>query len=194
MRLLIIDNGATHLDRLQEICAKHEVQVINAEALADSAGAIETADAIILTGGYDAGLMWDNPIFMQEIELVRLTGKPVLGLGLGFELVCYAFGCQLHEVADREAGAAKLRPTDDGAKIFQGTDPLKVTEAPRWNIDEMPRDLVVLARSESGIEAVRHKTRPVYGLQQHPEDFVYSSDGKMVFANILDSFRRRSTA
>ena len=85
-----------------------------------------------------------------------------------------------------------MTPTDEGSKLFQGTDPIRVGETERWTIDEMPRELVVLARSESGIEAVRHRTKPVYGLQLRPEDFKYASDGKLVFANILDTFARHA--
>jgi anthranilate/para-aminobenzoate synthase component II len=128
---------------------------------------------------------------MHEVELVRLTDKPVLGIGLGFELICYAFGCQLHEESERAAGAISVRPTGDGSKVFQGTDPIKASETQRWAVDDVPRELVVLARSDNGIEAVRHKTRQIFGLQLQPEDFVYASDGKMVFENILDAFRKK---
>ncbi len=80
-------------------------------------------------------------------------------------------------------------PTDDGAKVFQGSDPLCVVESKRWNIDELPKKLSVLARSETGIEAVRHKTLPLYGIQLLPKDFTYPSDAKMVFENLLAVFK-----
>lgn len=189
MRLLLIDNGSRHIDKLQELCDRHEVTTIAAEALPSTdTGSFE---GIILSGSYVHNLTWEQDYFLQEVALVQTTDKPVLGICLGFELICYAYGCQLHELAERQAGAAVVTPTGEGAKLFQGTDPIRVSESHRWNVEDVPRDLVVLARSESGIEAVRHRTKPIYGLQFHPEDFKYASDGKLVFQNILDTFRRQ---
>lgn len=186
MRILLIDNGVARLDALQAACSKHEVRSIRPEGLADIPA--DSYDAVIVAGDYRQGLVWDKPYFLSEIELLRMTDKPVLGIGLGFELICYAYGCQLHEMAERTSGAASIVPTADGAKLFQGSDPIKVLETERWAVYELPKVLQVLARSDSGIEAVRHKTKVAYGLQLGIEDFKYLSDGDLVFANILDGF------
>lgn len=191
MRLLLIDlieNDTKNLQDLKAVCAPHEVTIVRPEAL--DGVQPDSYEAIILSGSYEHNLVWDQPYFLAEIELVRLTDKPVLGICLGFELICYAFGSQLHELTERVTGATVVTPTSEGTKLFQGGDPIKVLEASRWAIDEVPKDLVVLATSETGIEALRHRTRPIYGLQFYPEDFKYASDGKLVVANILDGFRK----
>lgn len=187
MRLLLIDNGSPYLEQLQALCARHDVITVTATDLTDEA--VAAADAVVVTGGYGQDA-YGQDFFLRQVSMIRTIDKPVLGICLGFELICYAYGCQLHEEAERETGAAAVTPTGEGAKLFQGTDPIRVNESPRWNVDELPKDLVVLARSESGIEAVRHRAKPIYGLQLHPGDFRYASDGKLVFDNILDTFRR----
>lgn len=188
MHLLLIDNGTRQLDELLRLCQSHQVTTISPEQLAGVDGG--GYDGIVLSGSYQHNPVYEEPYFMAEISLLQTTTKPVLGFCQGFELICYAYGCQLHELAERQLGAAKVTPTEDGAKIFQGTDPVIVTEAHRWDIEVVPRDLVVLARSETGIEAVRHRNKQIYGLQFYPEDFKYSSDGKMVFDNILDALTK----
>ena len=188
MRILLIDNGTRGLEALLALCDKHDVTTIVPGQLESTATA--GFDSLILAGSYDQKPVWEQQYFMPQAALVQENEKPVLGIGLGFELICYTYGCQLHEVAGRQAAATKLTPSDDGAKLFQGTDPLVVSDAPRWNVDDLPKALVVLASSESGVEAVRHKTKPVYGLQLLPADFKYGSDAKMVYQNILETFRR----
>lgn len=191
MRLLIIDNGTEGLKNLQAVLAKHEITVTTPDAL--DVSAVGDYDGIIISGDYQQGLVWERPYFLAEVELLRLSDKPVLGICQGFELLCYAYGSQLHELTEQVSGAEVVLPTTDGSKLFQGTDPVRVIERRSWAVDEIPKDLTILANSDTGIEAIRHKTRPLYGLQLRPEDFKYGSDGAMVFANILDNFRKNQT-
>lgn len=195
MRVLVIDNGgqpAEALETLTQICigrqgdASAVTTVSGAEFANDLAGTnLDEYDSFVITGGFLDDSIMNQAYFMSEVELVMGVAKPILGIGSGFEVICYAFNAQLHEIAERTMSADKVVPTDAGAKIFQGTDPIKINECSRWNVDELPRELVVLARSENGIEAVKHKLRPIYGLQLQPQDFAYPSDGTMVFKNIL---------
>jgi anthranilate/para-aminobenzoate synthase component II len=112
----------------------------------------------------------------------------VLALGFGFELLCEAYGIHLPDYGERGPGAEKMEPTTEGTKLFQGSDPLCISKGERWRTDEFPKKLQVLARSKTGVEAVKHKTKPLYGLQQRPEDFIYFSDAKIVYENIFSAF------
>lgn len=194
MSVLVIDNGGNSSDTsdlLVKLCAgkggETSVKVVSGVEFADTlAGTnLDEYDSFVITGAYQDGPIMNEAYFMPEIELVMSVAKPILGAGSGFEIICYAFGAQLQDIAEQVEAATKVTPTDAGAKIFQGTDPIKLTESTRWNVDELPRELQVLARSDSGIEAVKHKLRPIYGLQLLPKDFAYPSDGNMVFKNIL---------
>lgn len=193
MQLLIIDNGTERLAGLQTLLGAkgaNQVTTVTAQQFGDElAGTdLDGYDAVVIAGDLDAKV-WNEPYFLHEIELINTTTKPVLGIGDGFELLCYAVGCQLHEDFERAVGADRLTPTDAGAKLFQGTDPIRVDDVSRWAIDELPKVLQVLARSDLGIEAVKHKTRPLYGFQLFAENFAYPSDGAMVYSNVLDSLK-----
>lgn len=183
MRVLLINNGGRPADKLLALWQAHKVTVVEPSglhSLDDGDG-----DIIVLAGGYGVST-YDQAYFMTEISLLQTTTRPVIGLAQGFELLCYAYGCQLHEQFELQPGAAKLNPTEDGAKLFQGTDPIAVTTESRWLADDLPKTLSVLARSESGVEAIRHRQKQQYALQLYPEDFKYESDAKMVFGNLLD--------
>jgi GMP synthase-like glutamine amidotransferase len=50
----------------------------------------------------------------------------------------------------------------------------------------VPDDVfTVIARSATGAEIIRHRTRPVYGLQFHPEVREPANDGSEVLTSIL---------
>jgi anthranilate/para-aminobenzoate synthase component II len=40
-------------------------------------------------------------------------------------------------------------------------------------------------RSKDGIEAIKHRTRPIYGVQFQPEKFIEPTCGRDIFNNFL---------
>ncbi len=195
MRTILINNGLRHLGLLEAVCAGQDVVVVAAAELDDNIfDAINTFDAVILAGAFNANdtVGEDVKRYQAQLDIVSSSNVPILGIGFGFELVSYAFGARLESIGEMSVGAAAVIPTDDGAKIFQGTDPIKIRETNRWLVEaeDMPKLLMVLATSETGVEAFKHKSKPVYGLQLYPEDFMYASDGKLVLENIFASFKK----
>lgn len=180
MRILLIDLATAPIDDLRVLLPKVEIKVITADALPNDT---EGYNGIVVAGTYD-GQPFNKDLASRLVEY----GLPLLGIGAGFETICSQLGMDLSEVYERGTGAGKLVPTDDGTKLFQGTDPLLVAKNERWLVDEVPRGVQVLARSDSGIEAVRHKQRPLTALQQLPGDFTYVSDAKLVYANLFGLF------
>src|SRR5438046_904467 len=97
-------------------------------------------------------------------------GIPVLGICYGMQLACQALGGQVKPSPSREYGRAlcKIREANG---IFQGV-PLETTV---WmshgdQVQTTSPDFESLASTETcPLAAVRHRSRPVYGLQFHPE-------------------------
>jgi anthranilate/para-aminobenzoate synthase component II len=185
MKIALINLGGTVSGELLTLLAKHQVEIVSLESAAVSQF---EAEGMILAGTYDTDIA---PAPTDEL-VARLSGsaKPLVGIGQGFAVVCKIQGIDLEDIFEKASAGSKLVPTDDGAKVFQGTDPLLIKDTPRWLIDELPKSLQVLARSESGIEAIRHKQKPVIAIQQQFDDFVYPSDSKLVYANIFGLFGR----
>ena len=122
---------------------------------------------LILSGGpssvYDAGAPHCDP------EIFDL-GIPVLGICYGMQLACQALGGEVKPANSREYGRAVLRVHEaDG--LFAGIP----TETVVWmshgdQVRSVGGDFVALAATDTcPLAAVRHATRPVYGIQFHPE-------------------------
>ena len=194
---LSVSSADNYPEQLVQLLGGREIKVVNdTEELASSMASANEFDGLIVIGDYN-----DNPPLTDAttvtsgdstvsfvVGLLQSTEWPVLAVGFGFELLCAASGIDLSQFGDRGAGAEKIEPTTEGNKLFQGSDPLRVKPTERWLTDEFPKKLQVLARSDTGVEAVKHKTRLLYGLQQRPEDFVYPSDANMVYRNIFSAF------
>ena len=122
----------------------------------------------------------------DEIELIQKSSTPILGICYGCELIAVAFGGTL---ADRGEGS-QLREnvcvkTDIADSLFMGREEFLVYDAHRWSIDVVPESLSVLASSEHGPEVIKHKTRPVYGFQFHPEKMLDETFGDELFNSFL---------
>ena len=109
-----------------------------------------------------------------SVALVRDFGAtiPILGICLGHQCIGQAFGGRV--VRARRPMHGKVSPIrHDGSGVFAGLpNPLRGTRYHSLVVaaESLPADLVVTATSEEGeIMALRHRSRPIVGLQFHPE-------------------------
>jgi GMP synthase (glutamine-hydrolysing) len=110
---------------------------------------------------------------------------PVLGICYGMQLACQALGGNVAPAAAREFGRATLSVTNAN-QLFRGYPP----ESTVWmshgdQVHTMSGDFVPLAATDTcPVAAVKHKTRPVYGIQFHPE-VSHTPHGGQILANFL---------
>ncbi len=139
---------------------------------------------IILSGGpasvYDAGAPRCDPgIFDLDV--------PVLGICYGMQLACQAMGVAVEPAPAREFGRAELRVVDHGAPLFLGVpERSQVWMSHGDQIPDAGPDFMPLAATHTcPVAAVRHRTRPIYGLQFHPE-VSHTPHGTTILGNFLD--------
>ena len=129
-----------------------------------------------------------------SVELVRTVGSriPLLGVCLGHQSIGAAYGARI--VRAQRPMHGKVSPiTHTGTGIFEGLDsPLRVTRYHSLVIepDSLPPNLEVCAWSadpgqDDEIQAVRHTTHRVWGVQFHPES-IASEGGKQMLSNFLN--------
>jgi GMP synthase (glutamine-hydrolysing) len=177
VKILIVDNHTKHLTDLQKLVSDLEFQVCRREDF--SVSFTENFDVIIFTGGSGADVY---PVknyeleYEAEINFIKNTDKKIIGICLGCEIVATALGCTLKELKSEERGIINIK---------FGTEDIPVYEAHRFIVSEVSGVVEILATSKDGIEAIKHKTRPVYGLQFHPEMSVDGEKGKKIFLEIL---------
>ena len=128
-----------------------------------------------------------------SIELFRSLdpATPMLGVCLGHQALGEAFGGRT--VPAERVMHGKTGPTrHNGEGIFQGIpSPFTVARYHSLVTDTavLPESLIPVAWSEGKggveeIQAIRHRDRPVWGVQFHPES-LFSEHGKTLLANFL---------
>jgi len=128
-------------------------------------------DIVILTG---SNFMLSKPdtrmVFRPEMDLVRETNLPFLGICFGHQLMGAAYGSQVVDLGHniREFKEVKLLGKDP---LFDGLPgSIRVSESHRQGLTSVPEGFRHLAESStSQVEAICHQKRPIYGVQFHPE-------------------------
>lgn len=183
MKILIIDNGTKYLRSLQEMVRDHDVQTIPASVL--RANVIPHCELIILSGGGNGHpLQGFESNWQEELDLIRRTNIPLLGICFGFELMAAAYGYKLDKCEKPIRGLRQIRATLND-EIFQGQSKFTVYESHRWRLNDIAAPYEVLTTSSRGIEIVKNMYKLHYGFQFHPEKSTGPSSGRDIFANLL---------
>ena len=181
--MYVVDNGGqwTHREwrvlRYLKVDTKIVPNTTPFEEIAD-------ADGIVLSGGApggacDQGRMGRNGEYLDRAEV------PVLGICAGMQFICEHFGGRLGPGSVPEFGGVEIDVLshDD---LFAGLPArFKVWASHNDEVKAVPDGFEVIASSATcPNEAVRCRTRPIYGVQFHPE-VEDSEHGVDVFKNFL---------
>lgn len=120
-----------------------------------------------------------------SLELIK-GGKlstPVLGVCLGHQVICEALGASVG-LAERPLHGVASAIRHDGLGLFSGLpSPLRVARYHSLVVaaESLPSELVPSAWSSSGeLMGVRHRGRPLEGVQFHPESFLTEHGDRML--------------
>lgn len=124
------------------------------------------------------------------VELIReLAGEvPILGVCLGHQAICEAFGATVSYARQMMHGKTSIATVDTQSSLFSGMD--EQLQIARYHSlaalpESMPTVLKVTATTPDGeIMAVEHCTLPVYGVQFHPES-ILTPKGASIIKNFL---------
>lgn len=183
-RILIIDNGSSHTGKIIDIC-KNRFSKVDVIKSFDYKYDIQNYDLSILTGG--PAMPDDSCLkeFSEEVKLIMNSEKPVVGICFGFQLIAKAYNSELVEKEQRIVGEFPIRILLKD-NIFDGIKEQAIFhETHLWVVNKVGDKLFALANSYTGFEAVRHKTKPIYGFQFHPEVNIGNGLGDRLFENIF---------
>jgi len=138
---------------------------------------------IILSGG--PASVYDENVPTADRKLLEIA--PVLGICYGMQLIAHLEGGAVVGAGRREYGRSEVEVSDPTG-LFAGFSPKERMTA--WmshgdHVDRPPKGYLVTACSETvAIAAMRHKDRPIYGVQFHPE-VAHTPRGGEVISNFL---------
>jgi len=156
--------------RNDEMCAK-EVLNLNPKKIIISPGPCTPSEAGI------------------SIDLIKRSSAPLLGVCLGHQAIGAAFGGNVIKAPDIYHGKTS-NVIHNKSGVFNGINsPYKVVRYHSLIVEKssLPNELQVTATLEDNDEvimALEHKTRPIYGVQFHPES-IDTDNGKKLIENFL---------
>ena len=185
--ILLIDNYDSFSYNLYQLIGQIDpgIKVIRNDEM--TIEEIEELDisAIILSPGpkkpSDAGIC---------IEVVRhFAGKhPILGVCLGHQAICEAFGATVSYAKQLMHGKTSVVTLPLDNPLYKGME--ETMRVARYHSlavleETLPEELKVVVKSDDGeVMAIEHRDYPIYGLQFHPES-VLTEDGLSIMKNFL---------
>ena len=189
--ILLIDNYDSFAYNLYQMLGEIEpdIRVIRNDAMTVEEIRQMNPDRIILSPGpgrpEDAGII---------VEAARTLGReiPTLGVCLGHQAICEAFGGKVTYAKKLMHGKSSPLMTAEGSRLFRGIrEPISAARYHSLAAEEasLPDCLAVTARDRDGeIMAVEHRKYPVFGVQFHPES-VMTPDGAKIIKNFMEAAR-----
>jgi anthranilate synthase/aminodeoxychorismate synthase-like glutamine amidotransferase len=125
------------------------------------------------------------------MDVIRQFGEstPILGVCLGHQAIGAVFGAEVVRAAVPMHGKTSTIE-HDGRGVFAGiASPFVASRYHSLVVAEsgLPAELEVSARTreDATIMGLRHRTRPVHGVQFHPES-ILTGEGKHILRNFLE--------
>ena len=185
--ILLIDNYDSFSYNLYQLVGEFEPNIWiirNDEMTAEEIRALQP-ERIILSPGpgrpEDAGI---------TMEVVTALGHeiPILGVCLGHQAICAAFGASITYAKALMHGKQSQVRFDLDCPLFRGCPETALVgryHSLAADAETLPECLKITARTEDGeVMAVQHRAYPIYGVQFHPES-ILTPDGKTMLQNFI---------
>jgi GMP synthase (glutamine-hydrolysing) len=112
-------------------------------------------------------------------------GVPILGICYGMQIACQMLGADIKGAPSGEYGRASLKVLRDDPLLRGVPAETTVWMSHGDQVRTLNADFIPLAATPTcPVAAVRHKSRPVYGVQFHPE-VAHTPHGNEIFVNFL---------
>ncbi|HEX4823319.1 MAG TPA: aminodeoxychorismate/anthranilate synthase component II [Candidatus Polarisedimenticolaceae bacterium] len=177
MRVLLVDNHDSFTWNLVQALRRlgATVEVVPSDGEQD----FDAFDALVVSPG--PGRPEDAGTSVETIKSAPST-LPILGVCLGHQAIAVAFGGAIVPAKALVHGrTSAIR--HDGRGVFAGVpSPFEATRYHSLAVDPeaLPAELEACAFSDDGtIMGLRHRTRPVHGVQFHPESILTEEGGRL---------------
>ncbi|MWK34062.1 hypothetical protein GEV43_08470 [Actinomadura sp. J1-007] len=188
MRTLLVDNHDSFtynlFHQLAAANGRPPVVIVNDRPGGLAARDLNAFDNVVLSPG--PGTPRDARDFGICRTVLETAEIPLLGVCLGHQGLALAYGADV--VPAPEPWHGRVSPVEhDGTDLFAGLPtPLRAVRYHSLMVSGVPDDLEVTARTPDGVVmALRHRTRPRWGVQFHPES-ICTEQGHRLVRNFRD--------
>lgn len=196
-KILVLDNYDSFVytlnGYLQQLGAQTEVLRNDVVTEAELPALLSNYDAVLISPG--PGTPADAGLSIPVVKFALAHDLPVFGVCLGHQAIAEAMGATVRQAEELMHGKTS-KVEHDGSLVFEGVaQPFTATRYHSLAVVDstVPADLVVTARTVPGqnsaggvIMGLRHATRPIFGVQYHPES-VLTQGGYQMLGNWLES-------
>jgi GMP synthase (glutamine-hydrolysing) len=173
LKIYVIDNGGQWTHRIwRTLCYLN----VNAEVVPELKTKV---DGIVLSGG--PMRMSSTDINCDYFDL----NIPILGICAGHQYIAKYFGGKVMASKTPEYGQVQLTILKEDALLANIPKTSIVWASHNDEVTKISKDLVRLAESPNcRVQALKHKTKPFYGVQFHPE-VEHTEYGEQMFKNFI---------
>ena len=197
-KILVLDNYDSFVytlnGYLQQLGAETEVLRNDVVSEAELPALLANYDAVLISPG--PGTPFDAGLSIATVKQALITGQPIFGVCLGHQAIAEAMGATVTSAEELMHGKTSLVHHDDSLVFKNVPQPFTATRYHSLAVVDstVPEELQVTARTEGGIiMALQHKSKPIYGVQFHPES-VLTEGGYQMLGNWLESIGLKGAA
>ncbi len=122
-------------------------------------------------------------------EVIRELGEqiPILGICLGHQCIAAVFGAEIGPSIEPRHGKTSWITYNDSGIFKDLPNPFEAMRYHSLEVkpESLPEELVVTATSDNDtIMGLAHRSRPIFGVQFHPES-ILSPSGSLILKNFI---------
>jgi para-aminobenzoate synthetase component 2 len=197
-KILVLDNYDSFVytlsGYLQQLGATTDVVRNDAVSVKELPELMKKYDGVLISPG--PGTPKDAGLSINVVQIALETNQSVFGVCLGHQAIAEAMGATVTSAEELMHGKTS-EVEHDNSLVFK--DVPKSFRATRYHslavVDNtVPKDLVVTSRTKGGvIMGLQHVSKPIYGVQFHPES-VLTEGGYQMLGNWLESIGLKGAA
>ena len=180
-KIAILDPGAQYGKLIDKTVRKLgvESQIVD---LAASSEQLADYSAFIVAGGGASVHDTDAPKYNAEIFS---SGKPILGICYGLQLIVKELGGKVEKLDTREDGPIEITVDKKDSDLFEGTPTKQIVLMTHGDtVTELPEGFELEATSDGLTAAIANPAKKMYGVQFHPETDL-TVHGSQLVSNFL---------
>ena len=193
-RVLVVDNYDSFVFNLVQYLGQLGADCVVRRNDDVDPALLDDVDGVLLSPG--PGVPEDAGCSVEMVGRCEERGLPLLGVCLGHQAIAVAHGATVSRAPEQLHGKTS-EVQHGGAGVLHGLpSPFTATRYHSLAVEEhtLPPELAVTGRTPSGVVmALRHRDKPVEGVQFHPES-VLTQGGHTMLANWLGQCGDRAAA